>query len=354
MAVMPNNKTIASSGKITKPIEDIVLSNENKSQWITLSFLISLLLLAIKFYAFHLTNSKAILTDALESIVNVVASGFAIYSIYLSAQPRDDNHPYGHGKIEFFSAGLEGTLIILAGIFIIYQAVATLINPEPLALLPVGMALIAVSGAINGWLGYMLLKKGTVYNSLTLEADGRHILTDAASSVVLLIGICIIYFTEYFFLDSLFSIIFSLYIIFNGYLLVRKSVAGLMDESNPIAMTATVEILNRYRKDNWIDIHNMRVQQYGGDRHIDLHLTLPYYYDLRAVHDEVHQVEEALEDNLPGHVEVFVHADPCIPDQCCHYCAVKDCPVRKFPHTKKILWNEDNMAKNQKHYHEST
>lgn len=327
---------------------------KNKSQWITLSFAVSILLLAIKFYAFYLTNSKAILTDALESIVNVVASGFAIYSIYLSAQPRDNNHPYGHGKIEFFSAGLEGTLIILAGIFIIYQSVIALINPEPLALLPLGMALIAVSGAINGWLGYMLLKKGTAYNSLTLEADGRHILTDAASSVVLLVGIGVIYLTEYFFLDSIFSIIFSLYIIFNGYLLVRRSVAGLMDESNPKAMIATVKILNRHRKDNWIDVHNMRVQQYGGDRHIDLHLTLPYYYDLRAVHDEVHQVEEALEENLPGSVEVFVHADPCLPDKCCHYCAVPNCPVRKHPHTKRIIWNETNMAKNQKHYHETT
>lgn len=327
---------------------------KNKSQWITLSFVVSILLLAIKFYAFYLTNSKAILTDALESIVNVVASGFAIYSIYLSAQPRDNNHPYGHGKIEFFSAGLEGTLIILAGIFIIYQSVITLINPEPLALLPLGMAMIAVSGAINGWLGYMLLKKGTAYNSLTLEADGRHILTDAASSVALLVGIGVIYLTGYFFLDSVFSIIFSLYIIFNGYLLVRRSVAGLMDESNPKAMIATVKILNRHRKDNWIDVHNMRVQQYGGDRHIDLHLTLPYYYDLRAVHDEVHQVEEALEQNLPGSVEVFVHADPCLPDKCCHYCAVPNCPVRKHPHTKRIVWNETNMAKNQKHYHETT
>jgi len=309
--------------------------------------------LALKFFAFHLTNSKAILTDALESIVNVVASGFAIYSIYLSSQPRDNNHPYGHGKVEFFSAGIEGAMILLAGIFIIYQSILALIYPEPLALLPTGMAIIALSGVINGWLGYMLVKKGTAYNSLTLEADGRHILTDAASSVVLIIGIAIIYFTGYYFLDSIFSIAFSIYIIFNGYLLVRKSVAGLMDESSPKAMKATVKILNRYRKDNWIDVHNMRVQQYGADRHIDLHLTLPYYYDLRAVHDEVHQVEEALEGNLPGHVEVLVHADPCIPDKCCHYCAVHNCPVRQSPHTKKITWNESNMAKNQKHYHES-
>jgi cation diffusion facilitator family transporter len=328
--------------------------NKKKKQWIVLSFLVSIFLLLVKFYSYYLTNSKAILTDALESIVNVVASGFAIYSIYLSALPKDKNHPYGHGKIEFFSAGIEGVLILLAGVFIIYQSVYALIFPEPLALLPVGMALIGFSGIINGGLGYMLSKKGKDYHSLTLEADGKHILTDAASSMVLLLGIAVIYFTGYFFLDSIFSIFFSLYIIFNGYKLVRKSVAGLMDESDPKAMTATVEILNRHRKDNWIDVHNMRVQQYGGDRHIDLHLTLPYYYDLRQVHDVVQEVEEVLEENLPGHVEIFVHADPCLPEKCCHYCLVKDCPVRTFPLTKTIQWNEANMAKNQKHYHEQT
>lgn len=308
--------------------------------------------MGIKSYAYYLTNSKAMLTDALESIVNVMASSFAIYSIYLSSQPKDNNHPYGHGKIEFFSSGIEGVLILLAGVFIIYQSVNTLIFPEPLSLLPYGMVLISFSGVINGWLGYKLSQKGKEYNSLTLEADGKHILTDAASSIVLLLGIAVIYFTDYFFLDSVFSILFSLYIIFNGYLLVRKSVAGLMDESSPKAMTATVDLLNRYRKENWIDVHNMRVQQYGGDRHIDLHLTLPYYYDLRTTHNEVHEVELVLEKGMPGHVEVFVHADPCLPEKCCHYCLVKNCPVRQFSQTKIINWNELNMSKNQKHYHE--
>jgi len=317
-----------------------------------LSFVVSLLLMVIKFYSFYLTNSKAILTDALESIVNVFASGFAIYSIYLSAQPKDSNHPYGHGKIEFFSAGIEGLLILLAGLFIIYQSVLALINPQPLSQLPYGMVLILFSGLTNGYLGYRLIKNGKKFNSLTLEANGKHILSDAASSFVLLLGIVLIYLTEFYFLDSVFSILFSLYIIFNGYLLVRKSVAGLMDEFNPKIMNATVDILNRYRKDNWIDVHNMRVQQYGGDRHIDLHLTLPYYFDLRSAHDEVHEVETVLKKGLSGHVEVFVHADPCLPEQCCHYCHVKNCPVRRFPLTKNITWDKTNMAKNQKHYHE--
>jgi cation diffusion facilitator family transporter len=326
--------------------------NKEKRRLILFSILISIVLMIIKFYSYYVTGSNAILTDALESIVNVVASSFAMYSIYLSSQPKDENHPYGHGKIEFFSAGIEGILIILAGIFIIYQAFYSLLFPQPLSMLPVGMALVGFSGVVNGVLGYVLLRKGKELNSITLQADGRHIFTDAVSSFVLILGIAVIYFTNLYFLDSVFSLLFAFYIIYNGYLLVRKSVAGLMDETNPAALGLTVKILNRYRKSNWIDIHNMRVQQYGGDSHIDLHLTLPYYYDLVRVHDEVHHVEEVLENNLPGYVEVFVHADPCIPESCCNYCQIRSCPVRKIAFSKKIKWDEVNMSKNQKHYHE--
>nr|WP_245531058.1 cation diffusion facilitator family transporter [Belliella baltica] len=306
----------------------------------------------IKFYSYYLTNATSILTDALESIVNVVAASFASYSIYLSSQPKDDNHPYGHGKIEFFSAGIEGALIMVAGFFIIYQAVYNFFIPHELNMLLEGMALIGFTGLVNGILGLKLKSEGRKLNSLTLEASGKHLLTDTITSFVLILGVAIIYFTDLIVLDSILSILFSSYIIYSGYLLVRKSVAGLMDETNPEALKETVEILNKERKDCWIDIHNMRVQQYGGDRHIDLHLTLPYYYELQQVHDEVEIVEEALENRFDGAIEVFVHADPCIPEKCCHYCQLKTCQVRKFSQKSKILWKASNMTKNQKHYHD--
>ncbi|MEX2512245.1 MAG: cation diffusion facilitator family transporter [Cyclobacteriaceae bacterium] len=328
--------------------------NLEKRRLIIWSVTISLVLLIVKFYSYYLTQSNAILTDALESIVNVVASFFALYSIHLSGIPKDRNHPYGHGKIEFFSAGIEGTLIILAGIFIIYQSVYSIIFPPTLAMLPYGMALVGFSGLVNGYLGYILQKKGKELRSLTLEADGRHLITDAISSFVLIFGIAIIYLSGWILLDSIISILFAGYIIYNGYYLVRRSVAGLMDESDEEAINRTVKVLNIKRKDNWIDIHNMRVQQYGGDSHIDLHLTLPYYFNLIQVHDEVHLVEEVLEDHLPGYIEVFVHADPCLPESCCHYCQVKNCKVRKHPKSKTIKWTANNMSKNQKHYHELT
>lgn len=325
-----------------------------KRNWIVVSFIVSIVLLILKFYSYYLTNSTAILTDALESIVNVVASGFAFYSIYLSSLPKDTNHPYGHGKIEFFSAGIEGVLIILAGIFIIYQSIYNFFFIEELESLPVGILIIGFSGVVNGILGYYLIKNGKELNSLTLEADGKHILTDAFSSALLVIGVSIIYFTEIYILDNVFSFLFAIYIIYTGYFLVRRSVAGLMDEADPLAMDSVVKILKHHRKENWIDIHNMRVQQYGTDRHIDLHLTLPYYFDLKMVHDEVESVEEVLENELSGYVEVFVHADPCVPNQCCHYCQVKDCAVREEPFRKKIKWGINNLTKNQKHYHEQS
>lgn len=323
-----------------------------KSIWIRVSFIVSVLLLVVKFYSFYITNSTAILTDALESIVNVVAAGFATYSIYLASRPRDDNHPYGHGKIEFFSAGVEGTLIILAGVFICYQSIYNLFFPNELEKLVEGVLLVTFAGTVNGVLGYFLQRKGKALNSLTLEASGRHLITDTLTSFLLVFGVLIIYLTGYEFLDSVIAILFSFYIMYAGYGLVRRSVAGLMDEADPTAVEATVKVINQHRKNTWIDIHNMRVQQYGGDRHIDLHLTLPYYLDLKQVHDEVEELEKVLEDDWKGDMEVFVHSDPCIPEKCCHYCQITDCPVRKVPLDTKIEWTASNMSKNQKHYHE--
>lgn len=326
--------------------------NNNKAKWIKISFVLSIVLLLVKFYSFYLTNATSILTDALESIVNVVAASFASYSIYLSSLPKDDNHPYGHGKIEFFSAGIEGVLIMVAGLFIIYQAIYNFFVPNELEMLLEGMALIGFAGLVNGLLGIKLKSEGKKQNSLTLEASGKHLITDTITSFILIIGVAIIYFTGLNILDSMLSILFSFYIIYSGYFLVRKSVAGLMDETNPEALKETIEVLNKERKNAWIDIHNMRVQQYGGDRHIDLHLTLPYYFVLQQVHDEVEVVEDVLENQFDGAIEVFVHVDPCIPEKCCHYCQLKTCQVRKFDQKSKILWTASNMTKNQKHYHD--
>lgn len=303
----------------------------------------------LKFTAYFITHSNAVLTDAAESIVNVLASSFAFYSIYLAGLPRDKNHPYGHGKVEFFSAFVEGTLIMIAGIVIISKSIYNVFYPQELSQILEGSFIIGFTGLVNGFLGWYLIKKSKSLNSLTLQADGKHLLTDAVSSFGLVVGLLLIYITSINWLDSAISIALGFYIIYNGYRLTRKSVGGLMDESDVVVVEEIINYLNKHRKDEWIDIHNLRTQQYGSEIHIDCHVTLPYYFDLNKVHHEVTDIDRVINKNVNVAIEFFIHADPCIP-QCCHYCSMKNCEVRAEPKTKTINWSLENVTKNNKHF----
>jgi cation diffusion facilitator family transporter len=292
-----------------------------KKKAILLSLCISVLLMLAKFGAFFITHSNAILTDAAESIVNVLASSFAFYSIYLTTLPKDENHPYGHGKVEFFSAFLEGTLIGIAGIIIIFKSSYNLIFPNPIANLFEGAIIIGSTGIINMLVGYYLIKVGKQHRSITLEADGKHLLTDAITSAGLVVGILIIYVSEIYWLDSVVSILLGLYIIYSGYKLTRKSVGGLMDESNIELVNNIVKLLQDHRRSPWIDVHNLRAQQYGADVHMDCHFTFPYYFDLNEVHNEISQIDQLINESVSHSTELFIHADPCLP-ACCNYCSM--------------------------------
>ena len=194
--------------------------------------LVGVVLLLAKFVAYFLTNSNAILTDALESIINVVAGGFSLYSLVLSARPRDENHPYGHGKIEFIAATLEGSLILVAGAVIIFKSGYNLFEPQTLSRLDVGIMLTAVAGLINFAVGYFTQRRGEQANSLVLIAGGKHLKTDAYSTVGIVVGLVLLYFTGLVWLDSVVAIIFGGIICYTGYKIIRSSVAGIMDEAD--------------------------------------------------------------------------------------------------------------------------
>lgn len=302
-----------------------------------------------KFVAYFITQSNAILTDALESIVNVLASSFAFYSIYLATIPKDKNHPYGHGKVEFFSAFLEGTLITIAGLIIIFKSTYDLIYHKPIYQLFEGASIIGVTGIVNLIMGFYLINTGRKHNSITLEADGKHLLTDAITSAGLVVGVVLIQLTKIYWLDSVISILLGLYIIYNGYKLTRKSIGGLMDESNIDLVKDIIEILQKNRKEPWIDVHNLRAQQYGADLHIDCHFTLPYYFDLNRVHQEISNIDKLINGNAHRKTELFIHADPCLP-ACCNYCKMQNCPVREEAFRGEIKWTIENATKNQKHF----
>lgn len=316
---------------------------------ILISLITGALLMVAKFTAYFLTESNFILTDAAESIVNVVASAFAFFSIYLSSQPKDINHPYGHGKVEFFSVFVEGILILIAGIVIIVKAAYGFFHPNEIHDILKGASIIGATGIINGVLGWYLIKKGESLRSMTLDADGRHLLTDMVTSGGLVIGLTLIYFTKIAILDNVLSIVVAGYIIFTGYKLTRKAIAGLMDEADFKIVEHVIAVLNDKRKVEWIDVHNLRAQKYGNELHIDCHMTLPNYFDLNRVHQEVQLVDILINQEVSIKTELFIHTDPCIPD-CCHYCSMPNCPIRSEPKSKDIEWTMDNVTRNKKHF----
>ena len=320
---------------------------QNKKIILT-AFIISTLLMISKFVAYLLTNSNAVLTDALESIINVIAAGFAFYSISISNKPKDIDHPYGHGKIEFFSEGLEGVLICLASLYIVIDSIQHLFVPHVINQLGVGLGVLVFGILTNYFLGSYLLKNGLKNNSPTLKADGKHLKLDAQSGLILMISVGIMTFTHWIWLDAVASIIFSVWMFVAGIKLIRQAVGGLMDEVDANVLEKVVEILKFSKQSYWIDIHNLRIQKYGADLHIDAHLTLPKYWNLEQVHEAVHELENTLKDQFNGHVEIFIHSDPCLP-VCCTHCKVENCPIRSNPQSQEIEWNIQNLTLNQKH-----
>jgi len=316
---------------------------------ILLSLMTGITLMLIKFVAYFLTDSNAIFTDAAESIVNVIASSFAFYSIYLSSRPKDENHPYGHGKVEFFSVFVEGGLIFIAGSIIVIKAGYNFFFPNELENLNEGIALIGVTAVINFTVGFYLMKRGKSIRSLTIEADGKHLQVDAYSSFGLIIGLYLIQLTNLPWIDILISFLLGSFILFNGYKLLRKSISGLMDESDLDVVEEVVNELNKARKHEWIDVHNLRVQRYGNELHIDCHVTLPNYYSLTEVHDRLSEFDSILNQGLQSPAEFFVHADPCMPE-CCHYCRVERCPIRSEAFRIEMEWTSENVTKNMKHF----
>ncbi len=322
---------------------------QHQKRIILYALITGFILMIAKFAAYFITDSNFILTDAAESIVNVVASAFAFFSIWFSARPRDINHPYGHGKVEFFSVFLEGTLIMVAGIIIIVKSIYNVFHPHEIQQLLIGALIIGITGAINGALGFYMIKQGKKMLSLTIEADGRHLITDAVTSAGLVLGLTLIYFTKILMLDSILSIVVGLFIVYTAYKLVRKSVAGLMDETDFTVVEDILTILNKNRKAEWIDIHNLRAQRYGNELHIDCHMTLPNYFDLTKVHHEVSLTDQIVNESAQIKTEFFIHADPCIPE-CCYYCRMPNCPIRSHEKTEDYFWDMERVAQNNKHF----
>lgn len=309
---------------------------------------VSLLLLIVKFIAYFFTHSVAVLTDALESIANVAAGFIGLYSLYLAAQPRDANHPYGHGKAEFLSAAIEGTLIGIAGLVVLYKAIDQLIHPLALAQLDLGMLLIGATAVVNYALGSICIAAGKKSHSIALEVSGRHLRTDTYSTIAVIAGLALVYFTRIHWLDAVVAILLTCLLLYTSYSILRRSIAGIMDEADQQLLQEMIAYINKHRRENWVDLHNFRVIKYGSVLHIDCHLTVPWYLNVMEAHHEIDQLAALIRDQYGQSVEFFVHSDGCRPFQCT-LCSKTDCRVRQSDFEKTIPWTLANVLQNQRH-----
>lgn len=310
--------------------------------------ILSVVLFIGKLWAWYLTHSVTILTDALESTANVIAGFIGLYSVILAAKPRDLNHPYGHGKAEFVSSAVEGALIFIAGLMIIYEAVNQLLEPRPLHKLDVGIYITVVTGILNLFVGLYAIKTGKKHRSLIVESAGRHLMTDAYSTFAIVVGLILLLFTGWQWLDSVVALIFAVFIIVTGYKVIRRSLAGIMDEADEKLLKEVITVMQQNRKPQWIDLHNLRVIQYGDVLHIDAHMTLPWYYEVRDAESEIHAVEDLIKVHFGDKVELFIHIDACMPYQC-KLCALMKCPVRQEDFKAQQQWTLENVWSDAKH-----
>lgn len=285
-------------------------SVRNQTVAIRLSLIVGFLMLAGKWYAYLRTGSAAILSDAVESIVHVFAVAFAAYSLWLSFKPPDRSHPYGHEKISFFSAGVEGTLIIVAAVAIMYEAIRKWIEGLEIQNLGEGMAFVAGAAAINAILGGYLVWQGKRHGSLVLTANGKHVLTDSWTSVGVIGGLMLVMWTGWKPFDPLLALVVASNILWSGGKLVRQSVGGLMDEGDPELARTLRTVLERETATRQLVFHELRYRNSGNSLWVEFHLLFPKGTPIEDAHWKATEIEAALKVSLPLPVNIITHLEP--------------------------------------------
>jgi cation diffusion facilitator family transporter len=283
------------------------------AKWAWLSIAAAVATIALKSGAYLITGSVGLLSDAMESVVNLVAAVIALVAIRIAARPADETHHYGHGKVEYFSAGAEGLMIVVAAALIVISAVQRLLSPQPLEELGIGLAITVLATAINGAVGLLVLRAGRRHRSITLVADGKHLLTDVWTSVGVVAGVGIVALTGWLALDSLVAIAVAINILWTGGVLVRRSVHGLMDHAMPAdevdRLVATLRTVSARYPDGHVSFHALQTREAGRERFVSMHVLVPGSWTVARGHDLLEEVEACVQEALPG-AQVHTHLEP--------------------------------------------
>ncbi|MDQ7849634.1 MAG: cation diffusion facilitator family transporter [Armatimonadota bacterium] len=283
-----------------------------------LAVAVGVLLLVLKFVAYLLTGSAAILSDAAESVVNVLAANIALFSLVVASRPPDEGHQYGHGKAEYLSSASEGVMILLAGAVVMVNAARRLLHPAPLAYLPLGVGLVALAALVNYLVARWLLRVSRERDSAALEADARHLFADVATSLAVITGLGAQLSTGLLWLDPLVGLLVGAHVIRMGARVYRASLSGLMDTRLPAAEEARIRAILADHTDEIVEYHALRTRKAGRDRFIDLHLVLHRTLSVGQAHALCDDLEAHVQQALP-HTDITIHVEPCTP--ACARCA---------------------------------
>ncbi len=293
-----------------------------------LCLVVGVILCLAKFYAYRITLSYAIFSDALESIVNVVSASVALFLIHLSHQPVDDEHPYGHGKAELFSSTFEGGAIALAGILIVIEAVKAFIDGANPQNLNTGLIITIVVGILNGALGVYLYWQGKRQHSAALVASGSHVFSDFLTTVAVLVALFAVKLTGLTWLDPAAAFVVGLWLAYTGFGILRKSTAELMDTRDIEVIKTVAEIFDKHAFSGMIRLHHVRSIRAGRYHHIDADLVVPEFWSIHKAHSQIKILDEIIKQHYPFELELHFHLDPCHVAYCSK-CDVTDCPIRK-------------------------
>lgn len=284
------------------------MSTLKKFAW--LSVATAVVTIVLKMAAWYVTGSVGLLSDAAESVVNLVAALIAVGAVTVAERPADDDHQYGHSKAEYFSAGVEGAMIFVAAAFILFVSVERIINPAPLESMGIGLAISVLAAIINGIVGALLVRAGTKHRSPTLKADGKHLITDVITSVGVVVGLTLAWLTGWEILDPLVAIGVGVNILFIGYKLVHESGMGLMDATLPEPDNQVIEeVLERHREPGRVDFHELRTRESGKWRFVEFHALVPGEWTVDRGHELVEKVEQAIHAALPS-CHITSHLEP--------------------------------------------
>lgn len=285
------------------------MENKSLTRFAWLAIAGAVVTIALKAAAYFLTGSVGLLSDALESVVNLVAAVIALAALTIARKPPDEEHSYGHTKAEYFSSIIEGVLIIVAAIVIGYAAVERLINPQAIEQANIGLIVAAVASVINFVIARQLLKAGKKYSSITLEADAHHLFTDVWTSVGVIVGVGIVALTGITMLDPIIALLVAVNIVYTGYQLIKRSALGFMDTAIAQEERDTLRLILEKHTSGEIQYHGLLTRQSGMRRFISFHLLVPGTWSVQKGHDLAEEVEKEIRDAIPR-VTVLVHIEP--------------------------------------------